>query len=100
MPSWYDGDDGEVEIAEKGRTMDVLTEQPAVEQLVSTSSAIRNAWYTKPRESRLLIEFTSMERYAYYGVPEDIAQGLRESTSKGQYFAENIRGKYRYEKVS
>lgn len=47
----------------------------------------------------LTIEFRSGGTYEFYDVPEQVFEGLRTASSLGQYFQNNIRGRYRYVRV-
>jgi uncharacterized protein len=47
----------------------------------------------------LEVEFHSGAVYQYFDVPLSVYQGIMESGSKGQYFAQHIKGYYRYVKV-
>jgi hypothetical protein len=47
-----------------------------------------------PGENRLDIVFTSGRRYSYYGVPEEVAQEMAKSFSKGEFFNSQIRNHY------
>ena len=49
--------------------------------------------------STLEIEFLSSAVYQYFDVPFPVYEGLMEASSKGQYFAQNIKGNYRFVKV-
>lgn len=49
--------------------------------------------------STLEVEFHSGAVYQYFDVHLNIYDGLMESASKGQYFAQHIKGYYRYVKV-
>ena len=49
--------------------------------------------------STLEIEFLSGTVYQYFDVPFPVYEGLMEAGSKGQYFAQNIKGQYRFVKV-
>lgn len=46
----------------------------------------------------LTIEFRNGGTYEFYEVPESTHQELMAAGSHGEYFARNIRGKYRYAK--
>jgi len=46
--------------------------------------------------SVLIIEFRSGGTYQYFDVPESVFDGMKGAGSKGQYFAQNIRGVFRY----
>ena len=45
------------------------------------------------------IEFHSGAVYQYFDVPLNVYQGIMAAGSKGQYFAQHIKGYYRYVKV-
>ena len=49
---------------------------------------------------KLLVRFNSGSIYAYSDVPADVIQDFLDASSKGKYFAEHIKEKYEYEKVS
>lgn len=62
------------------------------------SSVIR-AFAYDPAEQKLAVTFISGRRYAYLGVPEDVAQDLRTAPSKGEYFNTAIRDRYPFERL-
>lgn len=66
--------------------------------LKSASSLIKKYDYD-PARKLLQIEFKNGSIYNYQDVPADIAQGLEQETSQGQYFNEFIRGKFAYDQV-
>lgn len=47
----------------------------------------------------LTVEFKNGGRYDYYDVPVSIFDGMKAATSKGQYLAQNIKGRFRYARV-
>lgn len=47
----------------------------------------------------LAVTFVSGLRYAYRGVPSDVAREFRNAFSKGEYFNAAIRGHYSFERV-
>jgi hypothetical protein len=47
----------------------------------------------------LTVEFKSGGTYEYYDVPESEFESLRTASSVGQYFQNNIRGRYRYARL-
>jgi len=47
----------------------------------------------------LHVEFKSGAVYEYYDVPEAEYQGLIDAPSKGSYFHQNIKDRYRYRKI-
>jgi hypothetical protein len=61
------------------------------------SSMIRGA---KDIDPHLLIEFNDGNRYKFFNVPHNIKNDLMEADSHGKFFAQNIKDKYKFEKVS
>lgn len=59
------------------------------------SSVIRDFTY-QPDEHRLIVEFQSGRRYAYFDVPYDVYELLRRARSRGAYFNRQIRDHYAY----
>lgn len=47
----------------------------------------------------LEVEFLNGGVYQYFGVPQNVYQGLMNASSHGEYLAQNIKGHYRYSKV-
>jgi lysyl-tRNA synthetase class 2 len=47
-------------------------------------------------EQRLEVLFTTGRRYNYYGVPAELADAMRQSFSKGEFFNAHIRDKFRF----
>ena len=62
------------------------------------SSNITSIGYDKDSNT-LEIEFHSGAVYQYFDVPEPIYQGIMGADSKGKYFAQHIKGYYRFVKV-
>lgn len=62
------------------------------------SSNLAYIGYDEERQD-LQIQFRSGAWYAYSNVPDEIYEGLMNADSKGQYFNENIKGKFEYQKV-
>lgn len=62
------------------------------------SSVIR-AFDYDPAEHRLAVTFVTGRRYAYLGVPENVAHALRTAPSKGEYFNAAIRDHYPFERL-
>ncbi len=62
------------------------------------SSVIR-AFDYDPAARRLTVTFVTGRRYAYLGVPEDVARDLRQAFSKGEYFNTAIRDHYPFERL-
>lgn len=49
-----------------------------------------------PDSSILFIEFTKSGTYQYFDVPQHVFEGMQTAASKGQFFAQNVKGVYRY----
>lgn len=47
----------------------------------------------------LTVEFKQGGRYNYYDVPDAVFEQMRNASSKGQYLAQHIKGRYRYARV-
>lgn len=62
------------------------------------SSNISSIGYDEDSNT-LEIEFHSGAVYQYFDVPMNVYQAIMEASSKGQYFAQNIKGYYRFVKV-
>jgi hypothetical protein len=62
------------------------------------SSVIRSFEYHAAAE-RLDVTFQTGRRYAYRGVPPDVAGNLRQAPSKGEYFNAAIRDCFAYERL-
>lgn len=62
------------------------------------SSVIRGFEYD-PVAHRLAVTFVSGRRYAYLGVPEEVASGFRKAFSKGEYFNTAIRDHFPFERL-
>lgn len=66
-----------------------------IEMTQLRSSNIAAAGYDV--ETKVLdIEFNNGSRYSYDDVSKDVADGLFSASSAGQYFANNIKGRYRF----
>jgi hypothetical protein len=62
-------------------------------------SAVIRHFHHDAATSRLLIVFQTGRRYVYEGVPQGVAEQLRRSRSKGEFFNANIRDNYRCQRV-
>jgi len=62
------------------------------------SSVIRRFDYD-PGDHKLAVTFVSGKRYAYLGVPEEVAQDFRKASSKGEFFNDAIRDHYPFERL-
>ena len=63
-----------------------------------SSSAISSVGYDR-KEKTLELEFSSGGVYDYYEVPPKVYAELMAAESKGRFISEQIRGRYRSEKV-
>lgn len=70
---------------EMRETMPDLPDMEPVE-----SSSLRAIGY-KPGPRELYVEFVETGRYVYFGVPEQLFEGLRAADSKGTYFNHEIK---------
>jgi len=62
------------------------------------SSTIEHFGYD--RESQVLkVSFKSGTTYDYYDIPEQVFESLKIAPSKGQFLAQQIKGKYRYARM-
>ena len=59
------------------------------------STVIRSFAYNAPSKI-LTIMFTSGRRYSYYDVPPAIFDSMRGASSKGEFFNQHIRDRFRY----
>jgi len=64
-----------------------------------SSSNISSIGYDQ-RSATLEVEFTSGDVYRYFDVPEHLHQQFLHATSLGQFLNDNIRYRYRYQKIS
>lgn len=69
-----------------------------MERIPVDSSNISSIGYDKD-SSTLEIEFHSGAIYQYFDVNVNIYKGIMEAGSKGHYFAQHIKGYFRYVKV-
>lgn len=63
-----------------------------------TSSNIEAIGYS-PIDKKLRVDFLNGTSYVYDNVPQNVAQGLQDASSHGQYFNTNIRNAYAYTQV-
>lgn len=59
------------------------------------SSAIASIEYTQILD----VKFKSGTSYRYFGIPEDVYFGFRDSDSKGKFFQQNIKNRYTFERM-
>ena len=59
------------------------------------STVIRRFHYYAA-EQRLEIVFQTGRHYSYHGVPADVAEAMRQAFSKGEFFNQHIRDRYRF----
>ncbi|MCC7206843.1 MAG: KTSC domain-containing protein [Anaerolineae bacterium] len=66
-----------------------------MEQHPVESTVIEAIGYSRVLE----IHFESGRIYQYYDVPDDIFDAMLNAPSKGKFFNQNIRGKFRYREI-
>lgn len=59
------------------------------------STVIRAHWYSA-RKQELTILFQTGRAYTYLDVPEEIYAGMQAAASKGEFFNQEIRGRYAF----
>ena len=62
------------------------------------STAISEIDYDAER-AKLLVRFTSGERYVYVGVPGEVHRSFVDADSKGRFFQSQIRGRYPFNRL-
>ena len=62
------------------------------------SAAIQTIDYDNER-AKLLVRFTSGERYVYVGVPPEVCRSFMDADSKGRFFHAEIRDQYPYNRL-
>ena len=75
-----------------------LAAEPAPTRVRLESTSLASAGYDSGRRS-LEIEFQSGAIYRYRDVPATVFADLLKAESKGRYFAQQIRGKFTYERI-
>lgn len=63
------------------------------------STAIRGFQYS-PQTRELEVTFITGRRYIYFGVPQDVVDAFRDSSSKGAFFNRQIRPYYDYREIA
>ena len=63
------------------------------------STTLAAVEYDEPREL-LQLEFCSRAVYLYFSVPPTVYQALLRAPSKGRYFNQSIRGRFRYRPIA
>lgn len=59
------------------------------------SSQIHSAEYDEDGQT-MTVHFHSGGSYHYYGVPQEVFEGLRNAESAGKYLHANVKGVYRH----
>jgi hypothetical protein len=77
---------------------EISKEEKLYNRIPIASSNIASVGYDEDIQT-LEIEFLNGSVYQYFDVPANIYQGMMTSESHGQYFAQQIKGHYRYIKV-
>lgn len=66
---------------------------------VAASSNIKEAFYDLDTQT-LLVSFNRGAIYSYSQVPGEVATDFGKALSAGEFFAQNIKGKFDYKKVA
>lgn len=67
---------------------------------IDTPESSNIACFGYDKDSQVLtVEFKQGGRYNYYDVPEAAFEQMKAAPSKGQFLAQNIKGRYRYARV-
>ena len=63
-------------------------------------SSVNRSYHYDPVQRRLELQFVSGRRYRYHDVPEETWRGMRQAFSKGEFFNEKIRDRFRFTRES
>ena len=67
---------------------------------IATPDSSNIAQFAYDEKSQVLfIEFRNGGRYQYFDVPEPVFDAMKVAGSKGQYFAQSVKGVFRYSRV-
>lgn len=69
-----------------------------VDRIPVSSTNLRSVGYD-PEELLLEVEFLDGAVYQYFSVPTAVYQDLMAAGSKGSFFAEHVRNRYRYRRL-
>lgn len=50
----------------------------------------------EPTTRVLTVEFKASGKYNYYDVPQQVFEQMKTASSRGQFHAQNIKGRFRY----
>ena len=62
-------------------------------------STVIRKFYHEAESNRLIIEFQTGRRYAYFDVPPEVCAAMRRAHSRGSYFNENICDRYSFARL-
>lgn len=80
------------------RSLSATAEGRHMDRTPVHSSNIRSVGYDLASQT-LEVEFHNGGLYQYYGVPETIYQGFMQAASKGSFFNNHIKDRYRYRRL-
>jgi hypothetical protein len=64
---------------------------------INTPESSNISGFDYDKDSQILtVEFKTGGRYNYYDVPETTFEQMKAASSKGQFLAQNIKGRFRY----
>lgn len=76
--------------------------QPArgVVRLVEMPSTVIRRFAYSAEAQQLTVEFVTGRRYAYSGVPAEVAEEMQRAFAKGSFFNRRIRNRYPYRELA
>ena len=96
LPGRAAGLEGPVRLATKFQGMGYLRDRNQANAMPST--AIRNLFYV-PAKRELWVTFVTGRRYVYADVPSDVFDAFKVAPSRGAFFNQEIRDRYRFREV-
>ena len=62
------------------------------------SSTISRIGYDEAAQT-MTVEFKASDTYQYFDLPPHVFEGIRTASSKGQFLAQQVKGRYRYARM-
>lgn len=75
---------------------ELLPENPRNEKIIKSSNIYKIEW----DENNLWVHYNNESVYQYKDVPENVSIKMGEAESAGSFLHQNIKGKYRYERIN
>ena len=76
-----------------------VQKRSAIAMTPCSSSQVKE-WGYDEKDGTLAIRFGNGALYHYFGVPSDIATDFGKCASFGRFHAQNIKGKFEYERIN